>query len=602
MPLPSYKLVAAIPSLNISQAFVLEAGRRYLFGSAPMEPEMLVFSHDRAISRRQAWLEIVDETLHVERHPKASRPLNNDSSLTTVELKIGESFKAGLTTFQFLMDHETSTEPATEGTYSLTASDFAAVMRKGAAKKLIDILAAMPALSRDHPKPADFLVALCDHIHLHVQEILVSAWSVISLDKLPEIIPLRDATQTIEGNPLPQPSRYLVKKAMSSLAQGCWVSQWSRDLADSGTTPSMISSNVEWAMCVPVLLSERERFMLYATGTRNMDRVELRELQQVLAALGAMAKQHLVTAIAKERQGQIGQFFSPLLRSLLISDASESAALLKPGEFEVTICFFDLRSSSRESENARLHLNQAEGISNHFARLEKILGEAANVIFETGGIIIDFQGDAILACWGVPFPGAPSEPRRQAITAARQIIEMMAEYDWPKDDSNLQCGIGMTHGKALAGLFTAQHLGQPLLAKYTVIGPPVNQAARLETMTKKFCVPILIDGEVAKNLSSEEALVRRIAKARPVGMNQVVEVYEMVLAKEFCGMGISTEGVAAYQAALQLFESGDFEAASEAMRAVPRDAIELFLSEQITAMRRHGAPVNWDGVINLMSK
>jgi adenylate cyclase len=600
MSSPSYKLVASIPSLNISQAFALERGRRYLFGSAPMEPEMLVFSHDRSISRRQAWLEIVDETLHVERHPKASRPLNNDPALTTLGLKIGDSFKAGLTAFQFLIDHETQDERTAERTYTLSASDFAAVMRKGAAKKLIDILAAMPALSRDHPKPADFLVALCDHIHLHVPEILVSAWSVLSLDKLLEIVPLLQPNQFSEDNPLPQPSRYLVKKAISSLAQGCWVSQWSRDASASGATPSLLSSNAEWAMCVPVLLSERERFMLYATGTRNMDRVELRELQQVLAALGAMAKQHLLTAIAKERQGQIGQFFSPLLRPLLFHDAPETTSHLKPGEFEATICFFDLRGSARETENAALQNNSAMGIAEHFARLEKLLGEAANIIFETGGIVIDFQGDAILACWGVPLPGSSSNSIQQAITAARQIIEVMADYDWPMDGNNLRCGIGMTHGKVHAGLFAAHHLGQTLLAKYTVIGPAVNQAARLEALTKKFCVPVLIDGAVAKNLSSENHVVRRIAKVRPAGMNQVVEVYELVLPNEVGGSGLSADGVLAYQTALQLFESGDFEAAAEAM--VPRDPIELFLSEHIISMRRHGAPANWDGVINLMSK
>jgi len=601
MPSSSYKLVAVIPSLNISQAFPLETGHRYLFGSAPMEPEMLIFSLDRSISRRQAWLEIVDETLRVERHPKASQPLNNNPVLTTLELKTGESFKAGLTTFQFVIDSEMQNDRAAELTYTQSASSFAAAMRKGAAKKLIDILAAMPALSRDHPKPADFLVALCDHIHLYVPEILVSAWSVISLDKLPEIIPLHQANQT-EDNPLPQPSRYLVKKAMSSLAQGCWVSQWSRDADASRNALSLISSNVEWAMCVPVLLSERERFMFYATGTRNMDRVELRELQQVLAALGAMAKQHLLTAIAKERQGQIGQFFSPLLRPLLFYDARETAEPLKPGEFEATSCFFDLRGSARETENAVLQANNTTGIGEHFARLEKLLGEAANVIFETGGIVIDFQGDAILACWGVPLPDSASNSVQQAIIAARQIIDVMADYDWPMDSSNLRCGIGMTHGKVLAGLFAAHHLGQTLLAKYTVIGTAVNQAARLEALTKKFCVPVLIDGAVAKNLSNENHVVRRIAKVRPAGMNQVVEVYELVLPTEVGGSGVSADGVLAYQAALQLFESGDFEAAAEAMRAVPRDPIELFLSEHITSMRRHGAPANWNGVINLMSK
>ncbi len=602
MSSPSYKLVAAIPALSTSQTFPLEKGHRYLVGSAPMEPEMLVFSLDRSISRRQAWLEIIDETLRVERHPKASQFLNSNAALTTLTLRPGESFKAGLTTFQFLIDHEMQNEQVAEGTYTLPASSFAAAIRKGAAQKLIDILAAMPSLIRDHPQPADFLVALCDHIHLHVAEIRVSAWSVTSIGKLPEITSLHQANQTNEAVSLSQPSRYLVKKALSSLAQGCWMSQWSRDTAASGATPSMIASNAEWAMCVPVLLSERERFMLYASGTRTMDRIELRELQQVLAALGAMAKQHLLTAFTKERQGQIGQFFSPLLRSLLISDARESTALLNPGEFEVTICFFDLRSFSRETENAGLHDSDAMEISKHFARLEKILGEAASVIFETGGIIVDFQGDAILACWGVPLPGTPSSPVGQAISAARQIIEMMEDYDWPKDVSNLRCGIGMTHGKVLAGLFTAQHLGQALLSKYTVIGAAVNQAARLEAMTKKFCVPVLIDGEVARNLSGQDAPVRRIARVKPAGMSQVVEVYEMVLPKELGGTGISVDGTIAYQNALQLFESGDYETAAEVMRTVPRDQIELFLSEQITMMRRHGAPANWDGVITLPSK
>jgi hypothetical protein len=47
---------------------------------------------------------------------------------------------------------------------------------------------------------------------------------------------------------------------------------------------------------------------------------------------------------------------------------------------------------------------------------------------------------------------------------------------------------------------------------------------------------------------------------------------------------------------------GNFEAAAEAMRQVSHDQIELFLSEQITVMRRQGAPKDWDGVINLLSK
>jgi len=479
-------------------------------------------------------------------------------------------------------------------------SSYAAAMRKDAARQLIDILAAMPALIRDHSKPADFLLALCDQIHLQVPEIRVSAWAVTGVNP-PEMAALHPQNGNANDPAPERPGPNVVKKVINSLAQGCWVSQWQREQRHK-TAETLFSDRPEWAMCVPVLLSERERFLLYATGARNRDRTELRELQQVLAALGSIAKQHLATARVRERQGQIGQFFSPLLRSVLTSEAGESTELLKPGEFEVTICFFDLRGFSRETENARQTLSDAGGVLRHFGRLERILGEAANVIFEAGGIIIDFQGDAILACWGIPLPGAPSSPIRQAITAARRIIEMMESHDWPRDASNLRCGIGMTHGRVLAGLFSAQHDGQPLLSKYTVIGAPVNQAARLEAVTKKFGVPVLIDGEVAKNLPSEDALIRRIARVRPAGMNLVVELFELVLPKEVGGTSITAAGVAAYQHALELFERGDFEGAAEAMREVPRDQIELFLSEQITAMRCYGAPVNWDGVINLTSK
>jgi hypothetical protein len=76
----------------------------------------------------------------------------------------------------------------------------------------------------------------------------------------------------------------------------------------------------------------------------------------------------------------------------------------------------------------------------------------------------------------------------------------------------------------------------------------------------------------------------------------------MVLPKELGGSGVTADGISAYEAALAFFEKGNFEAAAEAMRFVPHDQIELFLSEQITAMRRQGAPAGWDGVINLLSK
>lgn len=429
----------------------------------------------------------------------------------------------------------------------------------------------------------------------------MTVWQVQWRDDELESILLQHPTsfEQTEGVPAQTlPSRQLLKQAFSSSGGDSVVSFWNRH-TEAGL-PSTFSSGPEWAMCIPISLTEREHFALYATGVYKLPSPEQREVQQILAAIGAIAKQHLLAARAKERQGQIGQFFSPALRSILFGEIAQADQLLQPGEYEATICFFDLRGSSRVAEE--MSLSGQAAIVKHFAHLEAILGEATEVIFETGGIVIDFQGDAILACWGVPPTTAPQNPILQASSAARRIVDLMIEHDWPASESNLRCGIGITSGKVLAGLFTARGPGRTLLSKYTVIGPPVNHAARLESMTKKFGVPILIDGAVATVLIRQNVPLRRIAAVRPAGMNQVIHIHEMIMPKEASGTGVTAEGIQAYETALALFEKGDFDAAAEAMRQVPHDQIELFLSEQITAMRRQGVAKDWDGVINLLSK
>lgn len=599
----SYKLLASIPAIHIAHTFILEKDRRYLLGSAEMEPDMLVFAHDRSLSRRQAWLEIIDNLLHVERHPKASQSLNGDPAVKTIQIKSGETFAAGLTTFKFIVAQETISQLAPDHTYTLSARDFSSILREHNTRHFLEVVSAMPTLMQQNETPADFLFALCDTLQTRVPGLKVSAWRVQWRDDAPQSL-LLQRPSSIDGAKdefAPSvPSRHLLKQAFSSSDGDAVVSFWNRCAEDTGKDMSTFLSGTEWAMCIPIALFEDEHFALYATGSYQLPGSERREEQQVLAAIGAIAKQHLLAARAKERQGQIGQFFSPALRSILFGEIAEADQLLQPGEYEATICFFDLRGSSRVAEEVSLGGQTA--IAKHFAHLESILGEATDVIFETGGIVIDFQGDAILACWGVPPSTAPQNPILQASQAAQQIVDLMTDHDWPIGESNLRCGIGITSGKVLAGLFTARGPERTLLSKYTVIGPPVNNAARLESMTKKFGVPILIDDEVAAALRGQNIPLRRIAAVRPAGMSRIINIHELVLPKAAGGTGVTPTGMQAYETALAFFEKGCFEAAAEAMRQVPHDQIELFLSEQITGMRRQGAPKEWDGVISLLSK
>ncbi|MGH7492911.1 MAG: adenylate/guanylate cyclase domain-containing protein [bacterium] len=615
----SYKLVARIPTLNFAQTFELSKGRRYLLGSAAMEPGMLVFTRDRSLSRRQAWLEVTGDVLVVERHPRASQALNADDQTKSLRLQNGEAFTAGATVFEFVAltdEHlalpgkhwEEEKEQGGIGpgsTFTLTARDFSWATRENSVRSFLEVVMEMPALMQTNNAPADFLLALCRALQSHVTGLRITAWRVEGDTGAPELLALHQAPAgeepELELVPI-RPSRHLVKQALEAEDYTSVVSVWSRDQATHDPHLSLLSSGAAWAMCIPLKLSERERFAFYATGKQLLPGTDPREIQQILAALGAMATQHLLAVRMRERRAQIGQFFSPALRTIMLGDSTHVEEALKPVEQEATICFFDLRGSSREAEDSQSQSNRKSQVGEYFARLECILGEATNVVFQTGGIVIDFQGDAIMACWGVPHQQTPTASVSQAIIAGRRIVELMIEHAWPQGDASLRCGLGITSGKVLAGVFTAQATGQALLSKYTVMGPPVNQAARLESLTKKLAVPILVDGSAAAALSAENILLRRIAAVRPAGMGQIVQVYELVLPRELGGTGVTESGARSYESALRAFESGDFEAATAAMRAVPDDQIKLFLSEYLGGMKHQGTPSEWDGVIHLASK
>ncbi|MBP0656933.1 adenylate/guanylate cyclase domain-containing protein, partial [Mycobacterium tuberculosis] len=82
------------------------------------------------------------------------------------------------------------------------------------------------------------------------------------------------------------------------------------------------------------------------------------------------------------------------------------------------------------------------------------------------GYINKFQGDALLAVFGAPIE-VENEAGR-ALRAARALQSQLAGL------SPLSAGIGVSYGTVIAG-----HIGHAKRFEYTVIGDPVNEAARL---------------------------------------------------------------------------------------------------------------------------
>ncbi|KLO25398.1 hypothetical protein ABW16_23095 [Mycolicibacter heraklionensis] len=95
------------------------------------------------------------------------------------------------------------------------------------------------------------------------------------------------------------------------------------------------------------------------------------------------------------------------------------------------------------------------------------------------GLINKFEGDATLAIFGAP--NHLDQPEDEALAAARGILYRLAN-----EVPEIRAGIGVAAGQVVAG-----NVGAKERFEYTVIGEPVNEAARLCELAKTQPLPLL---------------------------------------------------------------------------------------------------------------
>jgi adenylate cyclase len=109
------------------------------------------------------------------------------------------------------------------------------------------------------------------------------------------------------------------------------------------------------------------------------------------------------------------------------------------------------------------------------------------------GLVNKFEGDAALCVFGAPV--ASPDPAGDALRAARRLVERL-EREVPE----IGFGIGVSAGKAVAG-----NVGSEKRFEYTVIGDPVNEAARLCDLAKERAEPVVASDAALTRASEDEA-------------------------------------------------------------------------------------------------
>lgn len=124
----------------------------------------------------------------------------------------------------------------------------------------------------------------------------------------------------------------------------------------------------------------------------------------------------------------------------------------------------------------------------------------AGAVLEAGGEVLLLIGDAVLAIFPIAEPGEEANSCAAALGAARDAEARLARIN--RESAGLDLGRApLAFGLALhIGDVIYGNIGVPERLQFTVIGPTVNEVARLESLTKDLRRPVLVSADFARCL------------------------------------------------------------------------------------------------------
>jgi len=183
---------------------------------------------------------------------------------------------------------------------------------------------------------------------------------------------------------------------------------------------------------------------------------------------------------------------------------------------ELTILFADIRGFTRIAETMKP--NELREYLNEF------LTAMTEIVHRHGGTVDKYIGDAVMAFWGAPI--ADADHADHAVAAAIEMQKTAAEMSYRftvRGLPALSIGIGINTGEVTVG-----DMGSKLRRSYTVIGDAVNLSARLEALTKRYAVPVLV-GET----TAARCILRRFESMGTVAVDGRHGEIEIFVPREF---------------------------------------------------------------------
>ncbi len=183
-----------------------------------------------------------------------------------------------------------------------------------------------------------------------------------------------------------------------------------------------------------------------------------------------------------------------LLRTYLGESAGDRVmgGLVKRGdgeELHAVIWFSDLRNSTTLADTL--------GRDEYLATLNQYFDCVAGAVIDHGGEVLKFIGDAVLAIFAIGEPEGPAaDACGRALLAVHDAEQRITSVN---DEREAQGKPPLAFGTGLhLGNITYGNIGTTKRLDFTVIGPAVNEAARIEDLCKLLDEPVLTSAVFAQ--------------------------------------------------------------------------------------------------------
>jgi adenylate cyclase len=487
-------------STSGEQAIDLQLGRKLVVGRAVTSDVPI---YDPTISRRHAEIVLTESGVRVTDLGSSNGTFLNGAKITEAEAVANDVVTFGKVAFRV----KEVTAPAPRPQIVATPADFKSGKGGVAGGTIVrqlpvSVSGGVPAIVIDQPQGASHLKVKADNqeerrekklslllevskelskqqeldrlldkvVDFTFQIMNVDRVSILLLDgKSNELVPRISKSRTGDASAAKHVPQSIARKA---------VEERVAILSDNAAADerfkgkSILIQSVRSAMCTPLMGSDSNVLgILYVDNLTATHSFADEDLEFLIAFGGltavAIENSQLSERIRREAlvRSNFERYFSPNIAQVIAQQ--QDGGRLPSEKRPVVVFFSDIRGFTPMSETMS---------PDDIARLlTEYFTEMVDKVFEFGGTLDKFMGDAIMALWGAPIVHEDDADRavQCAVAQLKELEKLNAK--WKQEGrTEVQIGIAINFGEVFAG-----NIGSDRRLEYTVIGDAVNTAYRL---------------------------------------------------------------------------------------------------------------------------